>query len=158
MDIKKLLKHFITFASITYAATSALMIVASLLFSNIENAKINIGEPIMSDFLYLLLFSLALALGSTIKKIDIIHPIVRGILHAICFVGGFFGFFLLVTMETDAIKNALIFSAVFALVYIIIILIAWLINRKRTKDQQPPQKKVENNKKSQKNKPYTKQF
>ena len=151
MDIKKLIKHFFCFASVAYTIMSMLIVIAGL--SLPESSYASIGEPVR--FLHLFAFSLILALGSTLKRISSIPAVVARLLHAICFIGGFFVFLIVGSMEFTA---AIVSSAAFALIYIAALLLASLISKRKVKSNGAPSISRRPRKKAPEKQEYTKQF
>lgn len=116
MNGRNLFKFFVSRGAIIYTAISTALIVIALFTA--EDASVKILMP--KRFLFLLLFSFILALGSTVVKLEKISATAARILHAICYVGGFALLLLLCEVNFAPLMIA---SLVFAIGYVVIALI-----------------------------------
>ncbi len=116
MELKRLFKYFVFRGAVYYTMLSAfIMIVNSLLSSGTSQKVI-----VTSQFWYILLFSYIMALGAALRKISSISKAIGWLLHAICYIGGFFLFVMLcaVPFAVSCVLTAVfaVFYAVFAFV------------------------------------------
>lgn len=121
MDIKRSLKFFFCFGSVVYTSFSTLIIIISLCTSGDSGA----AQAIVPErFLCLLFLSFVMALGSTVKRIELASRAVSIAAHAVCYIGGFFAFLMMCGFTAPSAAVAtLIFSAVYVLVTVITL--AW---------------------------------
>jgi small-conductance mechanosensitive channel len=122
MNGKNLFKFFVSRGAIIYTAISTALIVIALFTA--EDSSVKILMP--KRFLFLLLFSFVLALGSTIMKLESLSATTRRLLHAISFIGGFALFLVLCEVEFAPLMIA---TLIFAIVYVALTLIT---TRKKT--------------------------
>ena len=122
MNGKNLLKFFVSRGAMIYTAISTALIVIALFTA--EDASVKILMP--KRFLFLLLFSFVLALGSTILKLESLSATARRLLHSACFIGGFALFLVLCEVEFAPLMIA---TLIFAIVYVALTLIT---TRKKT--------------------------
>ncbi len=116
MQFKDLLKKFISHGAVIYTCGSLFIITVSLLLSDSAASQILAPKP----FLCFALFSYLISLGSTLYVSGAFSAPIARLIHAICYNIGFLVFLLLCGMK---FVTALIFTAVFALIYTVIILI-----------------------------------
>ena len=116
----------------------------------------------------------SISLGTTLYKIDSFSVTVGRILHALCYILGFFGFIFFIKLvdNSDITQNlsfALIATAIFAIIYAAVCIIFSVLNKKTSifslssskSIQTRPNtiqasKKNDNNKKNEKNNPRAK--
>ena len=116
MNGKNLFKFFVSRGAIIYTAISTALIVIALFTA--EDSSVKILMP--KRFLFLLLFSFALALGSTIMKLESLSETARRLLHAASFIGGFALFLVLCEVKFAPLMIA---TLIFAIVYVVLTLI-----------------------------------
>lgn len=117
MDNKSLLKFFITRGSVIYTLLSTSMIVVSILLAEDSSVKILVPK----QYLFLLLFSFIMSLGSSFLKMQSLSRTLARVCHAVCFIGGFL---LFLTLCGVKFVPVVISGAVFALVYTVAVLIS----------------------------------
>ena len=123
MNTKQLIKHFISRGAVIYTAGSILIMLISLAMSDTSASQIL--NPAL--FLYYALFSYILSLGSTLFVSGYFPSYVAGIIHAVCFNLGFLFFVLLCNVE---FSFAVVFTLIFAVIYVICRFVGTLIRRK----------------------------
>ena len=160
MDVKKLLKYFICCAAIYYTAISTVIMIVNVALLSTDSTKVIVPE----QFLFLLMFSGFMALGSTLRKIDVIRSYIAWVLNATCYVLGFFIFALCCKMSPT---SSLLLTAAFSIIYAAGAVTVGLVEKRRGKHtvsvsaQGGKNKESKNNKKAIKKKEketYTSMF
>ena len=141
MNDRNSFKFFVSRGAVIYTAISTALIVIALFTA--EDASVKILMP--KRFLFLLLFSFILALGSTVVKLEKISATAARILHAICYIGGFALLLLLCEMKFAPLMIA---SLVFAIGYVIITLILTRSRNTSIKESKKAEKPIKKAKKS----------
>lgn len=116
MEIKKFLKNLLFFGSVYYTAiTSVLIMIASLLPGD--------SAPLIETkrFLLILLFSFIMGLGSAILRANVMNRTAASAVHAACYI---LGFLLFVALSSMDFAVSVIFTLVFAIIYVVVTLIA----------------------------------
>ncbi len=116
MDIKKFLKDLLFFGSVYYTViTTVLMLIASLLPGD--------SAPLIETkrFLLVLLFSFIMGLGSAILRANVMNRTAASLTHAACYV---LGFLIFVVLGDANFSTTVIFTLVFAIIYVAVTLIA----------------------------------
>lgn len=152
MEIKKFFKNLLFFGSVYYTAiTTVLILIATLLSGD------SAGLIETKRFLLILLFSFIMALGSAILRAGIMNRTAASLTHAACYI---LGFLLFVALGGANFAMSVIFTLVFAVIYIAVTLIARLLLKIGTNNPKKPlTEKSQNTKKSKKEKStYTNQF
>ena len=151
MNIKQILKNFVFFGSVIYTVISTVMIFVAMATTDGQYSMILDAER----FLYILLFSFILSVGSTILRIDEISRVAAVCLHAACYVVGFFIFVLLCGIK---FAPAIIATAVFAGIYSICTIICRAISKSLKKTQNSPNNSKKQAKENKNNTEYISQF
>ena len=120
MKIKELIFFFLKRGAVLFTAISIPLLLILLVLDSEGSI-----DPI--KFLLVAAFSYILSLGATIYRLESISNTVGRILHATCFILGFFGF--LMFNGTDFIPST-ISTAIFAVIYIAVCLITSLLKKK----------------------------
>lgn len=152
MKIKKLLMDLLFFGSIYYTViTAALILIATLLMNNSE-ALIETKR-----FLLILLFSFIMGIGSAILRAGIMNRTAASLTHAACYV---LGFLIFVSLVSADFTTSVIFTLVFAVIYIVITLIARCLLKIGVTDEKTASKSAAPNKTNRKKEKstYTNQF
>lgn len=139
MKTKDLIKYFFSCGALIYTVGSVLILLISLGASDSASASLLAPKP----FLFFLGFAYLVSLGNTLFKIESITPVVRRLLHCLCYVLGFFAFVILCGVK---FAYAAIFTAVFALIYAISVITVSVIRKQISrselkqsiKSQKPP--------------------
>lgn len=155
MNIKNFLKNLLFFGSVYYTViTTVLMLIASLLPGD--------SAPLIETkrFLLILLFSFIMGLGSAILRANVMNRTAASLTHAACYV---LGFLLLVALGDANFSTIVIFTLVFAIIYVAVTLIARKLLKIGVTDEKNSSKTTATakpiSKKSKKEKPtYTNQF
>ena len=154
MDIKRILKGFVSLGAIYYTIISIFIMLIGLALSDGGAAKLLVPQ----QFLYLLLFCYVMALGSTLKKQASLSATVAQLLHAACYILGFMLFLILCNMKFVPV---IIATAVFAIFYTVVALITNATRKKSAPTpakQKPQTKTVTKKEKPKKTAEYTSQF
>ncbi len=130
MKTKDLIKYFLSCGALIYTVGSVLILAISLAASESTAASILAPKP----FLFFLGFSYFISLGNTLYKTGGISQPVRRLLHALCYVIGFFAFVLLCGVD---FAFSAIFSAVFAAIYAIVIFTSAVIRNQMGRTRKP---------------------
>ncbi len=128
MKTKDLIKYFFCCGALIYTIGSVLILFISLGASESASATILAPKP----FLFFLGFAYLIALGNTLYRINTIAKPLRRLLHALCYVIGFFIFVLLCGVD---FAFSVIFTAVFAVIYGIVTVTAAVIHKQIGKKQ-----------------------
>ncbi len=155
MEIKKFLKDLLFFGSVYYTAiTSVLIMIASLLPGD--------SAPLIETkrFLLILLFSFIMGLGSAILRANVMNRTAASAVHAACYI---LGFLLFVALGNANFPTTVIFTLVFAIIYVVVTLIARKLLKIGVSNEKNASKNTANTKPiSKKNKKekstYTNQF
>lgn len=126
MKTKDLIKYFFSCGALIYTVGSVLILTISLAASESASASILAPKP----FLFFLGFAYLISLGNTLFKINTIPPVIRRLLHCLCYVVGFLAFILLCGVK---FAYSAIFAAVFALIYAISVITASVIRKQISK-------------------------
>ena len=155
MDIKNFFKNLLFFGSLYYTViTTVLMLIATLL-SGDSAALIETKR-----FLLVLLFSFIMGVGSALLRAGIMNRTAASLAHAACYI---IGFLLFVALGGANFSTTVIFTLVFAIIYVAVTLVARCLLKIGVGNE----KKPENNTSSPKGKPqkskkekstYTNQF
>ncbi len=157
MQFKDILKRFISHGAIVYTCGSISIISISLILSNTDSLKML--DPHL--FLLFALFSFVISLGSTLFCSGLFSPPISRLIHAVCYIGGFFAFLLLYGMK---FSFAMIFALIFAVIYLLVSAIVFFIKKgnkktKAQKEKQPVKNAVEKpQKKAKQEQTYTNRF
>ena len=137
-------KRFLNLATAYYAIISACLLVFSLIFG--ENGIIL--EP--ARFLLILLYCFIMSMGTAIKEEENLGIALRTITHAVCYIGGFF--FCIILPTGAKFSPAVIFLAIFSLLYIAVCIVKSKLrpsDKKASAGRKPKQKNpVKNNRSS----------
>ena len=147
MNTKSLFKNFISMGSIIYTAGSLFILLFSLLLP--ENSSAKILSP--DRFIFFAIFAFIMSLGSTLYSSGAFSSAIARLIHAACYNAGFLCFVLFCGME---FAFAAIFTALFAIVYTVAVIIARAFkkgSKSKTKATSPVQKSA----KGKKEKPKT---
>lgn len=117
MNTKTLIKSFISRGAVIYTAGSLLILLFALTLPDNSAAKILSPAP----FLFFAVYAYAMSLGSTLFASGKLSSAVARLIHALCYIAGFFGFLLLCAMD---FTTSLILTAVYALIYTASVFIA----------------------------------
>ena len=128
MDKKSFLKFLAARGAIIYTAISTVLITFALFLAEDASTKILVPKR----FLFLLIFSYILALGSAFFKSGFLPDLWARLVHALCFIGGFVLFMILCQIKFAPL---VISSAIFAFVYVAVTLIS---SHKRSKSEGSP--------------------
>ena len=126
MKTKDLIKYFFSCGALIYTVGSVLILTVSLAASESASASILAPKP----FLFFLGFAYLISLGNTLFKINTIPPVIRRLLHCLCYVVGFLAFILLCGVK---FAYSAIFAAVLALIYAISVITASVIRKQISK-------------------------
>ena len=126
MNGKDFFKNFISRGAVIYTALSIFLLLVSLMLSE-ESASQYLDAK---SFLHIALFSYVLSLGSTLFASGYFSAPVSRLIHALCCNLGFFVFMLLQTVK---FANAIIATAILAVIYTAVTVIAGLFRRKHTR-------------------------
>ncbi len=155
MQFKDLFKKFISHGAVIYTCGSLFIISVSMLLSDSAAAQILAPKP----FLCFALFSYLISLGSTLYVSGAFSASVARMIHAVCYNVGFLVFLLICGMK---FVTAFIFTAVFAVIYTLIIVIYAFTHKGNLRSQKAldalPKKTIpdtSNKKKSSKSSPET---
>jgi len=116
MDIKKFFKNLLFFGSVYYTViTTVLILIASLLPGD--------SAPLIETkrFLLILLFSFMMGIGSALLRANVMNRTAASLTHAACYV---LGFLLFVALGGANFSTTVIFTLVFAIIYVTVTLIA----------------------------------
>ena len=126
MKTKDLIKYFFSLGAVIFTAGATLILIISMAASNASSSFIIAPKP----FFFYLGFSYALALGSTLYRIEAMSRTARRLLHVLCYVVGFFVFILLCGIE---FAFTAIFTAIFGVIYALSVVCSALIKKKTAK-------------------------
>lgn len=166
---RQFLKNAIIYGSIYFTFISlAILIIASMVENGSEiNPCISCGFPLNSlpllprQCLSLFLFSMLMGVGSSLYRCECINLIVRVWLHAICYILGFFIFFILCCgylQQEQVLTYTAIATILFSIVYTIITVISRAAARSFKKAQNVPKTEAKQVKKAKRNQEYQSQF
>ena len=152
MNIAKILKNFVFFGCTIYTVLSAGILIFIDLLSYTESQMPDVGR-----FLSLLAFSFILSVGSTVLRIDTINRLAACAVHAACYIIGFFIFMMLCQIQ---FASAIIATAVFAVFYAVITVIIRLVAKvfKKSSKSTPAPAKAKVKAAPKKENTYTSQF
>ena len=128
MKTKDLIKYFLCCGALIYTTGSVFILLISLGTSESASATILAPKP----FLFFFGFAYLISLGNTLYRINKIAKPLRRLLHALCYVIGFFVFVLLCGVD---FAFSAIFTAVFAVIYGIVTVTAAVIRKQIGKKQ-----------------------
>ncbi len=128
MKTKDFIKYFLCCGSLIYTVGSVFILLISLGASESASATILAPKP----FLFFFGFAYLIALGNTLYRINTFAKPLRRLLHALCYVIGFFVFVLLCGVD---FAFSAIFTAVFAVIYGIVTVTAAVIRNQISKKQ-----------------------
>lgn len=134
MKIKDLFFFFLKRGAVLYTAISLPLLVLFLIVSTETTPSIIAPEK----FLLIAMFAYAMALGSTLYRVEAFSVTVARIIHASCFIFGFFAFTFLAlpdsssanSFQSQNLTTALVSTAIFAVVYAVVCVITALIKKK----------------------------
>ena len=119
-------KRIINLGAVYYTVISAIFLLFAQLFGD-ENTGL---DP--AKFLFLLLFSFIMSIGTAIKESNIMGKIAGLSCHAICYVGGFF--FCVILPYHKGFSFSVISTVIFAVLYAVACLVkSFVIKRKGEK-------------------------
>ena len=121
MKNNNLIKFFFCCGSIIYTAGTTLIVLVSLGLAQDKANTAIYARPLLS----FLLFAFMMSLGSTLFRYEKISSPMRRLAHALCYILGLLVFLLLCSLKFYA---AVIVTAVFAIIYGIVVLIKALIS------------------------------
>ena len=133
MKTKDLLKYFFSCGALIYTIGSVIILVISLAASESYAASILAPKP----FLFFLGFAYLISLGNTLYRIDTISHPIRRLLHALCYIVGFWAFIALCGVK---FAFAAIFAALFAVIYAIAIVTTSVIKKQISKSHDKTEK------------------
>ena len=151
MNEKNLFKFFVSRGAIIYTALSTALIVTALFIA--EDASMKILMP--KRFLFLILFSFILALGSTFLRMESISSVWARVWHATCFIGGFLLFLILCEVK---FAPTIISGLIFGVIYVIIAIISTKKISSSVKKNDSPDTKHEKKKSRKREVEYTPMF
>lgn len=151
MNIRNILQKFIFFGSVIYTVISTGMIILAILMTDAQYSKMLDAKR----FLYILLFSFILSLGSTLLRVEEISRVAAVCIHAACYVLGFFIFVILCGIE---FAPAVIATVVFAVIYAVFTAICRLVSRSFSKAGNETKQIKKQPKEAKTNNKYTSQF
>ena len=123
MDVKKLLKYFVCCGTIYYTVISTVIMIINIALLSTDTTKVIVPE----QFLFLLMFSGFMALGSTLRRIATVKSYIGWILNAVCYVLGFFIFALCCGMPPI---SSLLLTAAFSVIYAAVAITIGLIEKR----------------------------
>ncbi len=142
MKIKDLIKRFVAQGAIIYTVGSLSIMLISLLISQSESVKLIEPQP----YFYFALFSYLMSLGSVISLSKAFPAPTGRAIHAICYIGGFFLFVMLIgnsgqyEQSNISFAVAVIFTVIFAIFYTVGVILAHFISKKKNSDLSNTQK------------------
>ena len=151
MKILKALKNFVFFGATFYTVISTGFILIANLMSDSHAAILLEAEK----FMYILLFSFIMSLGSTLLRIDEIGRVAAVISHAACYLIGFFVFVLLCGIK---FAPAVIATVIFAVFYTVSTVVCRLISKRHQKKPDAPKIIPEKKKQTKAENTYQSQF
>ncbi|MBE6684652.1 MAG: hypothetical protein E7592_03255 [Ruminococcaceae bacterium] len=153
MKTNKFFKDLLFFGSVYYTLiTSVLIMIATL----VQNGSATLIDT--KRFLLILLFSFIMGLGSAILRANVINRTAASAVHAVCYI---LGFLLFVALSSANFAMSVIFTLVFAIIYVAVTLIArCLLKIGVTNEKKPnaPAAKIQKNKNKKEKSSYTNQF
>ena len=156
MNTNKLFKYFIICGALYYTVLSTIIMIINVALLSENSTKVIVPE----QFLYLLLFCYIMALGSALRRVDVMSKALGWVLNATCYVLGFFIFLLCSEMS---LPSALILCAAFIPIYVITAFTVSFIERKgsrtkKAKAECPKHAKTKKSIKSKDQETYTSMF
>lgn len=138
-----MLKKIINLGAIYYTAISAVLLIFGLVFGE---AGAVLLTP--SRFITILLFSFVMSVGSYFKYGNIVNKTAGGIIHAVCYIGGFF--FCVLLPSNSKFSFVVIAIVLFSIGYIAVCTVKASLSKKKGSSQKSQKKKKEISKKENK--------
>lgn len=119
-----MLKKIINLGAVYYTAISAVFLIFGLMFGDA-------GAVLLTPFRFImiLLFSFVMSVGSYFKYGDVVSKTAGGILHVICYIGGFF--FCILLPSGNKFSFTVIALVIFSIGYIAVCLIRSHLEKKK---------------------------